>query len=185
MNYKADLIERVLDNTKWPVLFDRPEYLDKLHGIANQAFDKGSIEGFLAALLIYQQLSEVIIQYLLEEAHFLIQLRVFPNEIHFPTKKRLMFGKVIVELRSTITFIQKEEIIKDCETMNEYRVKFVHSLTMDTTLENIAIEVQHVKDLYGDIMERTKSASLYFVSAFAEYQNKLIGDEKSALQNQK
>ena len=64
MSYTTDLIERIRDSSKWPD-FERPHFLDELADIANQAFSKDTIEGYLASLLIYQQLGEELIRLLL------------------------------------------------------------------------------------------------------------------------
>ena len=122
--------------------------------IAEQAYAKNTIEGYLAALLIYQQFSQEVIHLLLEEAHFLLQLRIFPNEILFPPKKRSTFGQVIEEIKITISFINKNEIIKQCDLLeNNYRNEFVHGLTKDASLVNIEEKIRHVKELNTNILK--------------------------------
>jgi hypothetical protein len=65
MNYKIELISTIRDSDTWPS-FERPDFLDELDEIANQAFSKNTIEGYLASLLIYHQLSEEMIRLLLK-----------------------------------------------------------------------------------------------------------------------
>jgi hypothetical protein len=57
MEYLEQVIERITDSEKWPT-FDRPEFLDELDELAEESISKNTVEGYLAALLIYQQLVE-------------------------------------------------------------------------------------------------------------------------------
>src|SRR3989304_1250405 len=136
MSYTTDLIERIRDSSKWPD-FERPHFLDELADIANQAFSKDTIEGYLASLLIYQQLGEELIRLLLKDAQFFIQLSVFPAEMHFIEKQRLTFGQVIDELKATISFEGKNKIISACQELKKHRIEIVHGLTKRTSLVDV------------------------------------------------
>src|SRR5690242_10587933 len=98
MTYQKELLLRIRDNEKWPS-FGRPTFLNELGEIADDAYAKNSIEGYLASLLIYHQLCEEMVKLLLRDCQFFIQLSVFPSEIHFPEKRRLTFGQIIEGLR--------------------------------------------------------------------------------------
>ncbi|HYX71295.1 MAG TPA: hypothetical protein VE732_00870, partial [Nitrososphaera sp.] len=128
MSYEDELIATIRDSTKWPS-FERPLFLDELADVADDAFAKGSIEGYLASLLIYHQLSEEMVRLLLKDAQFFVQLSVFPAEIYFQEKKRLMFGQLIDELKTTISFDGKDEFISKCMELNTHRIDIVHRLT--------------------------------------------------------
>ena len=121
MTYQKELLDRINDNNKWPE-FDRPDFLNELNEIADKSVQKKTIEGYLAALLIYQQLTEEIIRLLLKDHEFYIQLSVFPNEIKFANKSNTMFGRVIEDLKNTVTFDNsKFEIIDSANKINQIR----------------------------------------------------------------
>jgi hypothetical protein len=171
MDYKSELIAKLNDINKGPLLFERPDYLDSLYAIADRAYVTDTIEGYLASLLIFQQLIEEIIRLLLRNARFLLQLRAYPNEIVFHEKKNQTFGQVIEELKYSISFKNKDEIIKTCEELNKYRIEFLHNLTKQTTDRDIARKIHRVKDIYWTIYRLTVDASKDFRIIYQDYKN--------------
>jgi hypothetical protein len=150
MSYRDALIARIENSENWPD-FKEPSFLDDLSDLADVAFDKKTIEGYLASLLIYHQLCDELVRLLLMDAQFFIQLSIFPAEINFPEKKRLMFGQLIDELKATMSFSYKEEFIDKCMKLNEFRVKIVHGLTKFSTLSDIEKQCLTVKSLYYEV----------------------------------
>lgn len=63
MAYKDDILIKLEDSNKWPG-FERPEFLDELNELADSSFEKKTIEGYLASVLIYHQLTEELIRIL-------------------------------------------------------------------------------------------------------------------------
>ena len=152
MNYAKNLITTVRDSDKWPS-FERPGFLNELDEIATEALSKNSTEGYLASLLIFHQLCEETIRLLLKDAQFFIQLSVFPAEIIFPEKKKLMFGQLIEELKSTISFEGKDKFLKSCMELNNHRIDIVHRLTKRSSLADLKAQLLKVKKLYDEIYE--------------------------------
>ncbi len=177
MDYKSELIEKIKDSTKWPA-FERPDFLDELDEIAFQVFNKATIEGYLASLLIFQQLSEEIVRQLLLESQFFIQLSVFPAEINFIEKHKLTFGQVIDQLKSTISFQNKEEIISACDELNRYRNDFIHRLTKRTSLADIETQTRQVADLYREIYRLSRQAHDTFRLSFKDFKKDVDWDEQ-------
>ena len=136
MNYMQELIKKTKDLSNWPS-FERPDFLADLNTVADEAFEKVTVEGYLAVLLIYHQLCEKLVHLVLKDAQLFIQLSVFPTEIDFPQKKRLMFGQLIEELKSTVSFKNKDEFIEKCLELNRHRIDIVHRLTKRTTLSDV------------------------------------------------
>ena len=66
MTYLENIVEKIKDPEKWPE-FNRPDFLEELNELADKAVAKKTIEGYLAALLIYQQLAEEMIKLLLRD----------------------------------------------------------------------------------------------------------------------
>lgn len=153
MNYFKELIERIKDNEKWPE-FDRPDFLDELNTIADEAVSKKTIEGYLAALLIYQQLAEETVRLLLKDHEFFIQLSVFPAEIKFPSKSNAMFGRIIDDLKNTITLDKsKYQIIELANKLNQIRIDIVHGLTKMADLNHIESKVMEAKRLHDELFD--------------------------------
>lgn len=151
-DYQKVLIDRVKDSDNWPS-FDKPNFLTELDDLANNALKNDSLEGYLAALLIYHQLCEEMIRLLVDDAQFFIQLSVFPNEIIFHQKKKATFGQDLDLLRHTVSFQEKDEFINNCEELNKLRIEIVHNLVRQNTLKDIKSRLGKVKTLYGDIFD--------------------------------
>ncbi len=176
MTYKKDLIQTIQDSDKWPSV-DRPDFLDDLNSIADEVFTKNTIEGYLAALLIYHQLCEELIRLIIKDAQFFIQLSVFPAEIEFPIKRKMMFGQLIEQLETTISFDEKEQFIKKCTELNKLRIEIVHNLTKTTSLNQITTQVAQVKNLYDEIFELFEGIHDYFRVCFHDFKKDGEWDE--------
>jgi hypothetical protein len=150
MNYSQNLITTIRDSKKWPSV-ERPDFTNNLNSIAKTALSKNSVEGYLAALLIFHQLCEEMAGVILKNAQFFIQLSVFPAEIVFPEKKKLMFGQLIEELKSTISFKYKDEFIEKCVELNKHRIDIVHRLIKRSSLADLKAQLLQVKELYDEI----------------------------------
>ena len=175
MSYEDDLISIIRDSEKWPS-FERPLFLDELDDVADDAFARNSIEGYLAALLIYHQLCEEMVRLLLKDAQFLIQLSVFPTELHFAEKKRLMFGQLIDELRATIVFEDKDEFISKCLDINSHRIDIVHRLTKRSSLSDVGSQIAQVKTLYSEIYALFDGIHDWFRVSFKDFKKDVFID---------
>lgn len=175
MSYSDDLIAAIRDSSKWPS-FERPLFLDELADMADGAFAKSSNEGYLASLLIYHQLSEEMVRLLLKDAQFFVQLSVFPAEISFPEKKRLMFGQLIDELRATISFEGKEDFISKCIELNNHRIEVVHRLTKRTSLSDLGVQIAQVKKLHHEIYDLFDGIHDWFRVCFKDFEKDVFID---------
>jgi hypothetical protein len=169
MDYSKNLITTIRDITKWPSV-DRPDFTNKLNEVAKEALSKRSVEGYLASLLIFHQLSEEMAAVILKNAQFFIQLSVFPAEIVFPEKKKLMFGQLIEELKFTISFKGKDEFIEKCVELNKHRVDIVHRLTKRSSLADLKAQLLIVEELYGEIYKLFFKIDDWFYFCFKDFQ---------------
>jgi|ERR1017187_5832783 hypothetical protein len=148
MSYTQALLAKIQDaEGGWPH-FETPDFLQTLEDVAQQAFAKNSIEGHLAALLIWHQLCEEIAKLLLRDAQFFIQLSVHPAEIEFREKEKLMFGQILGALSETLSFGGKEEFLDGCRKLNTQRTELIHRLTRHSSLADIMARVVEVKVIY-------------------------------------
>jgi hypothetical protein len=176
MNYTQELIDRIKDSGNWPS-FNRPDFLVDLNTVADEAFEKATVEGCLAALLIYHQLCEELAHLILRDAQFYIQLSVFPAEIDFPQKKILMFGNLIKELRSTISFKNKDAFVERCLELNRHRIDIVHRLTKRTTLSSVQLQVSEAKRLFDEIYDLFEDTHDFFRVCFHSFRKDVDWDD--------
>ena len=178
MNYSEELIERIKDSDKWPA-FDRPDFLEQLNTIADEAVSKKTIEGYLAALLIYQQLAEETVRLLLKDHEFFVQLSVFPAEITFSSKSKAMFGRIIDDLKNTITLDKsKFEIIELANKLNQIRIDIVHGLTKMPDLNRIESKVLEAKRLHDELFELFDKIHDEFRLIFKDFRKDRDWDEE-------
>ena len=90
--------------------------------------DKIDERSCIASILIIQQLTEELLKILLESCYFLVQARLLPFEMELEVKKKKMFGGIVEDLRSTIQFENKEEIIVLANKINSERIDIAHRL---------------------------------------------------------
>jgi hypothetical protein len=155
-------------NHNWPS-FDSPEHLNELDEIASDAFNKHTIEGYLAALLIYHQLCEEMINLLVEDSKFFIKAAIYPAEINFSAKDKIMFGRALQDLRESIEFGGKKEFVEKCTELNRIRNGIVHNLTKKTSLDDVKRSLQKVQKLYESIFTIFDAEHDEFCVAFKDF----------------
>ena len=145
------IIERIMDSDSWPTI-QLPENLELLNEMADESFVLGTFEGMLAATLMYHQILEAMCMHILEDCHFYIQLSVYPSEIDFKEQQGKMLGYYLRELKSSISFLKKNEFIEKAELFNSYRINAVHKMRR-SNLEQLADELKNVKCCFDEIFE--------------------------------
>lgn len=175
MSYKKDIIKRVRNSDLWPD-YESPDFLVTLNELADESLKKKSIEGALAAVLIYHQLTEEQLRLLLRSAQFFVQLSVFPAEIIFPEKKRQMFGQVIDELKQTISFSKKDKILELAASLNSHRIELVHKLASRQKTDNIVSQAIEVKNTFNRLFKMIDCASDEFRVAFKDFKKDVFID---------
>jgi len=145
--------------------------------LADDALGKNTIECYLTALLIYHQICEEMIRLLLDDAHFFIQLSIFPSEITFPKKNKAMFGQILDELKSTVSFDGKDDFIKKCGEINTLRIEIVHKLTGQSTLESIKSQLEKIRILFNEIYQLFDAAHDTWRVTFKDFRKDIDWDE--------
>ena len=176
MAYQDNLIRLIKDSNNWPS-FERPDFLIELNVLADDALSKNTIEGYLAALLIYHQICEEMVRLLLDDAHFFIQLSIFPSEITFPKKNKAMFGQILDELKSTVSFDGKDNFVKKCDEINALRIEIVHKLTRQSTLESIKSQLEKIRILFDEIYQLFDVAHDTWRVTFKDFRKDIDWDE--------
>ncbi len=151
MTYQEKLLDKIIHNEKWPK-FDRPNFLADLNVVADNAYSKKTIEGYLAALLIYHQLCEEMVRRLIECSNFFIQCATFPNEIKTVDFNKKMFGQLLVELKRGSLNNKIEKFIKKCEAFNGLRIRMVHKITLESSITDISEQSESAKKHFDQIL---------------------------------
>lgn len=150
MKTRKDLLDILRDNTKWPD-FDRPGFLSELNTLADDCFSQGTIEGYLASMLIYHQLCEELLRVLIRISHFYLQCRVFPLQLRDRKLEKLTFGQLISEYEKSLQSEGSNDLINKCNQLNQIRINMVHKITLKTSLSAISQQTRRTKTLFDDI----------------------------------
>ena len=149
-NYHKKLVETLSDSSLWPD-FSRPEFMQSLDSTASEAFSKQTLEGYLAAFLIYQQISEDMVRNIINLGRLYNQAAVFPLEINYTPLEgsKMTFGALLKELQTTPH--QGSELSSLCERLNTLRVQLVHKITLKENLDEIEKKCQEAAEIYREI----------------------------------
>ena len=175
MSYEEDIIHRVRTTELWPD-HKSPDFLDTLDELAEAFLAKNTIEGALASVLIYHQLSEEMLRLLLQSAQFFIQLAIFPAEMTFPERKRQMFGQMLEEVRNTMSFVNKAEILELAASLNRYRIDLVHKLASRQNLDDVVFQATEVKQINDKLFTKFDDARDDFRVAFKDFRKDVFID---------
>jgi|APSaa5957512622_1039677.scaffolds.fasta_scaffold67404_2 hypothetical protein len=153
MKTRREFLSVLRDYDTW-VDFSRPDFLQELNHLADASFTKGTVEGHLAALLIYHQLCEELLRVLIDKSHFLLQCSVFPQRMEDrQLPKRMMFGELLREYERTLQLDESPELVKKCRQLNQIRVNMVHKITLKSTVVSISRQTGRCKVLFDDIWQ--------------------------------
>ncbi|MES9851048.1 MAG: hypothetical protein ABW170_04365 [Candidatus Thiodiazotropha sp. L084R] len=163
-----DFINQINDSDHWPG-FDSPEHLSDLNEIADESFNKHTVEGYLAALLIYHQLCEEMAKLLIEDSRFFIKASIYPSEIDFSPSNKTMFGRTIEQLKETVDFNERDLFIQKCQNFNQVRNSLAHGLTKQTSIDDIKMKLEMIKKIFDEIFELFDSAHDWFYLCFKDF----------------
>ena len=176
MPYLESLITQIKDPDQWPD-FDRPYFLDELNSLADEAYGSNTVHGYLAALLIYHQLTEEMLRLLLEYSEFFVQLELAPIEIHFPIPEKAMFGRVLESAKTAMEFENKTELLSLAQSINRGRIELVHGLTKQENPEAISQKAQLVRSLFEDFYDKFAETQEWFLLCFKDMRKDRDWDE--------
>jgi hypothetical protein len=174
LNYYEKMEAMVVMDEEWP-WFKNPNLFSELQEIANTSFQKKNIEGYLSSVLIYQQLVEEMLWVLLKDCQFLIKISLWGrSEIHFKEQKGVMFGRLIDEIKNTIEFKSKSDIVGKCNQLNRIRIEVVHGLVKNGIHMNISEKAASVKNYFEEILNLFTEAHNEFLTEFEKEKEDLI-----------
>lgn len=152
MTYYEDILVKLEDPDNWPG-FNRPDFVNELIELADNSFEKKTVEGYLASVMIYHQITEEFIRVIIESSTFYIQLSVFPQEFRNRELGEKMFGLIIQELKQSVVDHDTYLLIEKSEMLNKLRIQVVHKLTKTDTILKIKNECVKVHSMFNEIWE--------------------------------
>jgi hypothetical protein len=166
-HYAEALVARLRDPSRWPGI-DAAEYLEQLQKLAGEAKERGTTDGYLAAMLIIHQITEETIKVLINDADFYTQLKLYPFPIEQKRTKKGTFGHYLADLEATIWFQNKKYIMEKAAQLNEIRNSVVHKLTRPGALELVERDVTRAWKLYADLSFLALEAHMVLQSEFKD-----------------
>ncbi len=166
--YTKKIVNRLNAPEAWPGI-KSIERSNDLLAVASDSMGRGTVDGYLAGVLVLHQLAEEILALLIDDAEFFIQLKLYPYPFEIKRPKRMMFGKVIDQTESTVWFQNKRYIVDSAKELNQIRIAIVHGLTKDFSAQTVAEQARRVQDLYSKIHFMGLEAHYYFRDVFMEY----------------
>lgn len=148
--YERSLRARLRNSGQWPE-FERPDFLDRLDRVAERALAKRTVEGYLAAILIYHQLVEEMLKLLTQDGHFIVQAAILPWRIDFHIPHKSMFGQAVQRLRDSVDFRDKHRLLALADEINTIRIDIVHRLTRRGALAGLGRDAGKARRLYDRI----------------------------------
>jgi hypothetical protein len=145
--YEREMRRRLRNPQSWPS-FDQPEFLARLDKIANRALERRTIEGNLAAILVFHQLTEEMLRLLIRDSQFLVQAALLPWHVTPTTRRKQTFGQLQQELRTSVDFPGKERFLSIIDRINAVRIEIVHKLTARNSIAGLRKDSVVAKRLY-------------------------------------
>ena len=153
MKTTREFLEYLRDYNTWDD-FERPRFLENLNNMADDSFDKRTIEGYLASLLVYHQLCEEYLRVLIKKSHFLVQCLIFPYEMEDKElSEKMMFGDLIKEYERTLQFEGSSDLVKKCRELNKIRIDMAHKITQKPSMTSISRQAKKGRRLLDEIWE--------------------------------
>ena len=170
--YERDLRRMIADADSWPE-FPGATFLARLNKVADEAITKKTIEGNLAAILIYHQLAEDMLRLLLRDCEFYIRLAVFPARITFPARRKQMFGQLQQSITESIDFPGKEQLFEKCNVLNQLRIAIVHKLPQRESFTGLRRQTLRASRLHEQIYTLFDHAHDFFRVCFHDFRKNL------------
>lgn len=121
---------------------------------------------------------------LIKDSHFLIEIALWGvGELHHQPSKGLMFGRLIDELKCTVSFEGKNEFITLCNRINKERIALVHGLTLEPDEKQIRIKTTVIAESYQAAEELFWSAHGWFVGLFENERREMLSVNPAPLRN--
>ena len=124
-----------------------------LNGIAEDAFDKNSPEGYLTSLIIYHQLTEEILKVLLCYSNLVMKAALYPVKIELPAGDDASLGGLLQIHKTTVVFDKKSKIIEQADKLNRLRNELSHRIIRHSSETAIVMKAKNSKEIFENIFK--------------------------------
>ena len=163
MKYEEKLVRTVKNPDGYLGLpVNDPSILSYLDGIADNSYHQGTTEGYLAAAIIYHQLTEKILLMLINYSDLYIQAKIYPEKIDTFYQDLDSFGKLLKRHKTTVVFSKKSKILKNADDLNRNRVQLVHKMYELGHEGNIDMVSKKIRENFESIFKDWKDAMKWF-----------------------
>jgi hypothetical protein len=173
LRYRGQLRARIRDPHQWPRA-EQADHLNALTRAATRAYERRTVDGALASIVMYHQLVEEMVRILSADARFFIQLSVFPQEIRFPEDKRVTFGPRLQALDQGLDFPKKRRFIQLADEMNAIRNDVAHRLTKRGNLVGIRGQANRAQGLFVRLFGLFDAADDWFRLSFKDFRKEIL-----------
>jgi len=143
-----------------------PDFLRRLDRVAHRALLGRTVEGNLAAILIYHQLVEEMLRLLLLDCEVYLQLAAFPAEIRFPTRRKQLFGRLHQALAE---YTSRTRSAASPARPASTRIGIVHGLVQPKSSAGLRSRVLRAQRLYAAIYALFDEAHDFFRLCFKDF----------------
>jgi len=149
---KKMLLLKLNDSEKWPEIF-RPDFIAELNDFADSSYSKNTIEGYLASLLIYHQITENMVLSLIQISNFYLRCCLNEFETTEVDTDKKMFGQLIEVLKKGPRIYKTDDFINMCNELNGLRIKIVHRITLKKDMDQIIAVCKSAKEKFDKIYD--------------------------------
>ena len=161
MSFESEIIEKIKNSSNWPT-FEKPDYLGMLNQLADDALKSSEKFAPISAILIYQQLVEELLRLILSFSGFLIQARMWPWKVESKELKGAMFGRVFDELKKTVEFQHRDQILIIANEINEIRIQVAHGLAKFESIEPLRAKAIEVENKFNELFRLYEETDEWF-----------------------
>lgn len=177
MSYEEQIRSILADSSKWPT-YSNPNVISKLDEMADDAIaiDKVDETSCIASILILQQITEELIGIQLKMCRFLVQVRLLPFQIEFKESGPKMFGRLVEDLKSTIDFPHKEQMIELANRINRERVEIAHGLITTSDNKDFVKSALNVRSLFEEYFKLHENSYDWLCLCLKDLKQEVLGE---------
>jgi len=163
-----ELLEVLSDPKKYPRPKNR-KALSRMEDLAQDSLNEGTITGYLAAILLYQQVTEELVKNLFSLSNLILQAGIWPAKIQFIVSKRMSFGQLIQKLGQCVEFDEKAKLLESLGKIAEIRNRFAHRIVEFNDEKEILSLVRDFDREYTKTIPLYRKAESYYHSLLSEH----------------
>jgi hypothetical protein len=155
-----EVLEALLDHTKIPT-YTPDLNSDKIHYLAQEAYERDTFDGYLSYVLMANQVCEEYTRVLVRHTQFLLRLHTVTRGFSWslPTNQTgrhlndMMFGRLLDLLRYSVEFNCKQEWLDTCTALSQIRNRMAHQIGRSASIEQVREIAEEFKRKYDTVVD--------------------------------